>query len=158
MVPESFPGVLKLNTTNQKEPLLSKSYGRFSVDGIPEFECFIKTLLSEVQPKRTRCKRARGQETISKCFTASDEAFALIVLDNKLHVWDQQIKKKQGLSCKKSDLRMEKKHMKQNGHGGKCGWSKEGQKICKRLTDKIVAQRKAGWWEQDERIYQDKFR
>ena len=71
MVPESFPGVLKLNTTNQKEPLLSKSYGRFSVDGIPEFEYFIKTLLSEVQPKRTRHKRLRGQETISKCFTTA---------------------------------------------------------------------------------------
>ena len=47
---------------------------------INKFKYFIKTLLSEVQPKRTRCKRARGQETISKCFTASDEAFALIVL------------------------------------------------------------------------------
>ena len=158
MVPESFPGVLKLNTTNQKEPLLSKSYGRFSVDGIPEFEYFIKTLLSEVQPKRTRYKRARGQETISKCFTASDEAFALIVLDNELHVWDQQFEKKKGTSCKKIDLRMEKKYMKRHGSSGKCGWSKAGQNIYKRLTDEIVAQRKAGWREQDERKYKDKFR
>ena len=158
MVPESFPGVLKLNTTNQKEPLLSKSYGRFSVDGIPEFEHFIKTLLSEVQPKRTRCKRARGQETISKCFTASDEAFALIVLDNELNVWDQQIEKKKGSKCMKSDLRIEKKHMKRQGSGGKCGWSKKGQKICKRLTDEMVAQRKTGWRKQEERKYQEKFR
>ena len=98
MVPESFPGVLKLNTTNQKEPLLSKSYGRFSVDGIPEFEYFIKTLLSEVQPKRTRHKRLRGQETISKCFTTSDEAFALTALVNELHAWDQRIEKRKGSS------------------------------------------------------------
>ena len=158
MVPESFPGVLKLNTTNQKEPLLSKNYGRFSVDGIPEFEHFIKTLLSEVQPKRTRYKRARGQETISKCFTASDEAFALIVLDNELNVWDQQIEKKKGSKCMKSDLRIEKKYMKRQGSGGKCGWSKKGQKIYKRLTDEIVAQRKEGWRELDERKYRDKFR
>ena len=47
--------------------------------------------------------------------------------------------------------------MKQHGSGGKCGWSKEGQKINKRLTDKTVAQRKAGWREQDERKWQDKF-
>ena len=158
MVPESFPGVLKLNTTNQKEPLLSKSYGRFSVDGIPEFEHFIKTLLSEVQPKRTRCKRARGQETISKCFTASDEAFALIVLDNELNVWDQQTEKKKGSKCMKSDLRIEKKHMKRQGSGGKCGWSKKGQKIHKRLTDEMVAQRKTGWRKQEERKHQEKFR
>ena len=31
-------------------------------------------------------------------------------------------------------------------------------KIYKRLTDEIVAQRKAGWREQDERKYRDKFR
>ena len=158
MVPESFPGVLKLNTTNQKEPLLSKGHGRFSVNGIPEFEHFIKTFLSEVQPKRTRYKRVRGQETISKCFTASDEAFALIVLDNELNVWDQQIEKKKGSKCMKSDLRIEKKHMKRQGSGGKCGWTKKGQKLHKRLTDETVAQRRTGWREQEERKCQEKFR
>ena len=157
MVPNLFPGVLKINTTNKNEPILPKHYGRFALEGMPEFECFIKKLLSEVQPKRTRCKRLRVQETISKCFTASDEAFALIMLDNELHVWDQQIKKRKGQSCNNSDLRIEKKYMKRHGHCGKCGWSKEGQKIYKRLTDKIVAQRKAGWREQDERKHCDKF-
>ena len=53
---------------------------------------------------------------------------------------------------------MEKKRMKQHGSGGKCGWSKEGQNVCKRLADKTVAQRKAGWQEQDERKHQEKFR
>ena len=158
VVPESFPGVLKLNTTNQTKPLLSKDYGRFSVDGMPEFEYFIKTVLSKVQPKRMRYKRLRGQELISKCFTASDKAFALIVLDNKLNVWDQQIKKKKGSKCMKSDLRIKKKYMKRQGSGGKCGWSKKGQKIYKRLTDEIVAQRKTRWREQEERKYQEKFR
>ena len=111
---------------------------------MPEFECFIKTLLSTVQPKRMRCKQLRGQDPISKCFTASNKACALIALDNKLHVWDQQIKKRKGSSCMKSDLRMVKKHMKQHGGGGKCGWLKKGQKICKRLTDKMATQRKTG--------------
>ena len=48
--------------------------------------------------------------------------------------------------------------MKQHGSGGKCGWSKEGQKICKRLTDEMVAQRKTGWQKQEERKCQEKFR
>ena len=151
MVPESFPGVLKTNTTNKNKPLLPKHSRRFTLEGMSEFEHFIKTLLSKVQPKRTRCKRLRGQWPISKCFTASDKAFALIVPDNKLHMWDEQIEKRKRLSCMKSDLRMEKKHMKQQGSGGKCGWLKEGQKICKRLTNKMVAQRKTGWREQEER-------
>ena len=159
IVPDDFPGVLKINTTNKDKPLLTEHYGKFGLNGIPEFEYFIKALLKEVQPKRTRYKKLKGRETISACFTASDEAFALIVLDNELHVWDQQIEKRKGMSCKKSDLRgMEKKHMKRQGSGGKCGWSKEGQKIYKRLTDEIVAQRKSGWREQDERKYRDRFR
>ena len=87
VVPDDFPGVLKINTTNKDEPLLSKHYGKYGAEGKAEFEYFVKTLLAEIQPKRTRFKRLRGHETISDCFTASDEAFALIVLDNKLHVW-----------------------------------------------------------------------
>ena len=158
MVPKLFPGVLKTNTaTNKNWPLLPKRCRRFALEGMPEFECFIKTLLSKVQPKRTKHKKLRGQEPISKCFTASDKAFALIVLDNKLNVWDQQMEKKKGSKCMKSDLRMKKKCMKQQGSSGKCGWLKKGQKINKRLTDKTVAQRKAGWREQDERKWQDKF-
>ena len=49
------------------------------MEGMPEFECLVKTLLSEVWPKRTRCKRLRGQEPVREFFTASDEAFALIL-------------------------------------------------------------------------------
>ena len=58
----------------------------------------------------------------------------------------------------KSDLRIKKKCMKQQGSGGKCGWSKKGQKICKRLTDEMVAQRKTGWRKEEERKCQEKFR
>ena len=68
------------------------------MEGMPEFECSVKTLLSEVQPKRTRHKQLGGQETISKCFTTSDEAFALTALVNELHVWDQRIEKRKGSS------------------------------------------------------------
>ena len=99
MVPDSSSGVLKTNTTNKNKPLLPKHCGRFALEGMSEFECFIKTLLSKVQPKRKRCKWLRGQEPISKCFTASDKAFALTVLvENKLHMWDQQIRKRKGSS------------------------------------------------------------
>ena len=102
----------KMNTTDKNKSLLPKHCGRFSFVGMLEVKCLIMTSLSEVQPRRTMCKQLRGQEPISKCFTASDKAFALIVLDNKLHVWDQQIEKREGSSCMKSDLRMEKKCMK----------------------------------------------
>ena len=34
---------------------------------------------------------------------------------------------------------------------------KERTKFCKRLTDEMMAQRKTGWWEQEERKCQQKF-
>ena len=151
------PGVLKMSPTNKNEPLLPKHCGGLSLEGMPEFECSVETLLLKVQPGRTMCKRLGGQEPISEHFTASGEAIALIMLGNKLRAWDWQIGRRGGLSCMKSDLRMEKKHVKQQGSGGKCGWSKGGQKIHKRLTDKMVAQRKTGWQKQEERKCQEKF-
>ena len=132
VVPKSFLGVLKMNTTNESKPLLPKHCGRFTLEGMQEFECFTKTLLSKVQQKKTRHKQLRGQESISKCFTVSNKAFALLnVLDNKLHVWDPQIKQRKGLRCKKNDLRMEKKCMQQHGSSGKCCWSKEGHESAR---------------------------
>ena len=53
----------------------------------------------------------QGHHPISQLFTASDKAFALMILDNELHMWDQQIKMKKGSRCRKSDSRMGKKHM-----------------------------------------------
>ena len=93
-------GVLKMSTTNKNKPPLSPEHcRRFALEGMQEFEHFIKTLLSEVQPGRTGHEWLRGQEPISKCFSASDKAFALTVLDKRrMHTWAQQIKKRKGSS------------------------------------------------------------
>ena len=116
VVPDSFPGILRITPNQDGKPLLNEHCSTFGPNGRAEFEHFVKHLLSRVQPKRTNHKRLKGHEPISKCFTPSDEAFALMVLDNKLHVWDQQIEMKQGSSCRKSALRLKKKHT--SGHGG----------------------------------------
>ena len=54
VVPELFPGVLQTNTTNKNKPFLPKGCRRFVLEEMAEFECFIKTLPSKVQPKRER--------------------------------------------------------------------------------------------------------
>ena len=159
MVPDSFPGILRIPPNQDGKPLLNEHYATFGPGGVPAFEYFVKNMLQRVQPKRTKYKNLKGHEPISKCFTASDEAFALMVLDNELHVWDEQIKMKNGTSCKKSALRLKKKYT--SSHGGnkrkRCGWTREGRKIYKMLTDEIVAQRKEEWRKQVEKKYQDKF-
>ena len=158
IVPETFPGVLRISPNHENKPMLNARYAKFGSKGVPEFEYFIKNLLSRVQPKRTRFRMLQGHHPISQLFTASDEAFALIILDNELHVWDQQIEKKKGTGGKKSDLRMKKKYMREgNGKGSRCGWSKAGMKIYKKLTDEIQAQRMNEWRDKEEKLYQEKF-
>ena len=138
--------------------MFHKNHGKFGSDGTPEFECFVKILLSRVHPKQTCFRLLQGNHPISKLFVASDKASALIILDNELHVWDQQIEKKKGTGGKKSDLRMKKKYMRDgNGKGSRCGWSKAGMKIYKKLTDEIQEQRMNEWRDKDEKLYQEKF-
>ena len=137
MVPDSFPGVLALQEVeeNTRQDLLHKDHGRFhQLDGrkrreedwfksdFPECKHFITHLLSRVRPSKTKFNKSKENKVVSKCFTPSDEAFALIVLDNELGVWDAQLEKKgKGTSKKQkgSVLRAEKKHT--NGNSGKKG-------------------------------------
>ena len=57
IVPEWFPGILQLSTNLKGKPLLNKEYRDFGVNRNPEFEYFVKSLLSEICPKRTQCKK-----------------------------------------------------------------------------------------------------
>ena len=43
---------------------------------------------------------------LSECFTPSDEAFALMILDNKLEVWEKQIERKNIKGLTGSKLRI----------------------------------------------------
>ena len=134
MVPGSFPGVLALQEVqeNTTQDLLHEDYGRFHLldtrrrgekegfkSDLPECKHFITHLLSRVHPKKTKFKKSKENKCVTNCFTASDEAFALIVLDNELGVWDAQLEKGKGTSEKQkgSALRAEKKHT--NGNSGK---------------------------------------
>ena len=145
IVPETFPGVLRISPNHENKPMLNERYAKFGSKGVPEFEYFIKNLLSRVQPKRTRFRMLQGHHPISQLFTASDEAFALIILDNELHVWDQQIEMKRGSRCRKIDLRMRKKCIaKGSKNSSQNRWTKAGATIFKILTDETQAQGKDG--------------
>ena len=134
-MPTTVPDVLKLQHNNENESLLHENYGAYYPDGDPErngnpegfheFKCFVSKLLTRVQPGRTKFAKAKTHKCVSECFTVSDEAFALMVIDNELHAWDEQI------AMSNSKLRVKKKYT--DGHGKKksthCGWSKRGIKI-----------------------------
>ena len=175
MVPDSFPGVLALQEVQENTglDLLHDDYGRFHQldvrrrreedrfkSDFPEYEYFITHLLSRVRPSKTKFNKSKENKVVSECFTPSDEAFALIVLDNELHVWDAQLEKKgKGTTEKQkgSSLRTQKKYT--DGNSGKkigtCGWTIEGLKKYNTLVTELKKKRLKFW--EEERNYRDMF-
>ena len=127
--------------------------------GKEEFECFIVHLLSRTQPKQTKHNnQTRPNKSASECFTPLDEAFALLVLDNKLHVWKQQLELEQNGKCTMKEMRLKKKYTK--GYTSKkdatCGWSREGMTHYNQLHTEIRKMRQETVL--TEQKYMQKFR
>ena len=157
LVPDTFPGVLKVDANMEGRPLLNPEYRDFGTNGNQEFEYFVKYLLSEISPKRTQYKR-RGccNKTLSKAFTTSDEAYGLMILDNELDVWNRQIELKNAkesispkeLKCRKkyTDLYQKKQ----------CGWKDIGMYYYRLLCREVEKVREdKGMFEEN---YLTKFR
>ena len=116
---------------------MNKEYRKF---GKEEFEYFLIHLLSRTQPKRTKYnKNTRPIKSISECFTPSDEAFALLVLDNELHVWEQQLQLERDGKKTIKEMRLGKKYTKgyTNRRGATCGWSRDGMTYYNKLRTEI---------------------
>ena len=126
-----------ISPNDEGKALLNKEYRKF---GKEEFEYFIIHLLSRTQPKRTKYnKHTRPIRSISECFTPSDEAFALLVLDNELHVWEQQLQLERDGKKTIKEMRLGKKYTKgyTNRRGTTCGWSRDGMTYYNKLQTEI---------------------
>ena len=154
-IPKSFPGVLKIDPNYEGNKFLDSDYRQYKDDGIDEYTYFVEHLLERVNPTRTKFGTDKTIRTISSCFTPSDEAFALLVLDNKLHVWDAQHEKTlKDNQMKGSQLRMKKKYC--NGHSkDKCGWVRKGVNYYNILHNEIETLRKE---QNTDKSYLAKFR
>ena len=86
-VPEFFPGVLKISINLKAKLLLNKEYRDICANRNPESEYFVKYfLLLEISAKRKKDGCCRN--TLSQASTPTNKAFGLMVLNNKLHVWN----------------------------------------------------------------------
>ena len=125
-IPKSFPGAIAIAPNYKTKKFLDNNHQQCGEDGIEEYMHFVEHLLERVNPTQTKFGSAKTAETISSCFTTPDEAFASMVLDNKLHVWDAQHEKtRNNKGVKGSQLRMKKKYC--TGHSkDECGWAQKG--------------------------------
>ena len=107
-------------------------------------EYFFKYLLAKIDPIRTkyRNKKNYAERSFDVAFTVSDEAFGLLVLDNKLEVWNQQFEAKQKepnakLVAKDYTRKYVKQHQK-----GTTGWTDEGILLYFKLKRRLTQLRK----------------
>ena len=161
IVPEDFPGVLKINPvdTTGKQSFLHKDYRDFGENGNKAFEYFVKRLLSKIHPSRTKYKNEKDYctKTFDQAFTVSDEAFALLVLDNELHIWNDHIQRKQnkdGANVAPHETGLRKKYV-DLYKKSPSGWTKQGKAIYVTLKKQLSELRRQK--QESTSRYMDKF-
>ena len=100
--------------------------------------------MPKLDPRRTkyRNKKEYCQKPYDTAFTISDEAFALLVIDNELEVWNKQIEMKR--RDKKAQIRghkFERKYVKLFKKG-MSGWTNQGKAIYAILKRQLKEIRK----------------
>ena len=142
LVPAHFPGTVGLVNNTEAKALLHPSYRRYkdismNSDQFREFKYFLD-LLQKTNPRRHRFHQ-RQHVLISEVFTASDEAFALMVLFNEHGVWvDQREMAKEG---KKGNALHLAKRFCDGKSGNKDGWSRVGLGVYKQLLKEVIERR-----------------
>ena len=75
-------------------PTLLRSYRKHRETGNVEdkkaFYYFVSRILSQVNPKQTRFEKDKGRKVLSNMFTVTDEAFAIMVVENYDQRWRKQ--------------------------------------------------------------------
>eukprot|EP00536_Pseudo-nitzschia_multiseries_P007147 jgi/Psemu1/17149/gm1.17149_g len=100
-VPSSFPGTVALNTDSME--ILAKEYRQYGNAANEEFYYFVTRILSAINPGKTNFRLRKTKDLISTIFTVTDEAFALMIIDNdgSANGWDKQGRKVFAKLCKK---------------------------------------------------------
>ena len=135
-VPASFPGTVALNTDSME--ILAKEYRRYGNAANEEFYYFVTRILSAINPGKTNFRLRKTKDLISTIFTVTDEAFALMIIDNEYSNWEKQKEMKlDGTYTTHKKTKYMKKKYCDSKSGSANGWDKEGRKVFAKLCKKI---------------------
>lgn len=138
-VPDRFPGTVRVSDWDMKDKevkVLHPCYRAYGTVDNPEFYYFVTRILASVNARNNNFNgNTKGTERLlSEIFTVEDEAFALLMLYNELHVWESALKKKKDKSVK-----LEQKRYCDAKSGRRDGWAREGKvmynKICAEIKE-----------------------
>jgi len=160
-IPESFPGVLLLQLNDEKD-ILQDQYRKLTDIETdennrtipPEVVYFHEKLLPNVKGKKKDWKKWMGAHLLSEIYSVSEEAFALLIIDNELDMWNKQfVKKENGLSGRA--LRLPKKYCQ---HDRGSSWLTEDLLLYDALKVYIGLRRKTRESDTMERHVQQSYR
>lgn len=91
-VPTSFPGTVALNPDSVE--ITANEYRRYGNADNEEFYYFVTRIMSAINLVGTNVKQKKATELISDIFSVTDEAFALMIIDNEYSNWEKQKQRK----------------------------------------------------------------
>ena len=138
----NFPGTLELLVKKNGQisangPFLHPGYRRYTGDSIKneEFIFLVTKFMEKMSPLRNKFKKRCYEEVISKIYTPSDEAYALVVLWSQGKLWENQ------KIDKENDLKVRTKKDNCLSFKGR-GWSKDEIKLYRKVVDEVKDRRK----------------
>jgi len=142
-LPDEFPGVVSLVQDSEAQYSgVLKINPEYRKD--PNNECvkwFVENILSSVNTCVTGYKNNKSKKRLSEIFSPTDEAFALLIIENELERWNAHQKKGEKENEKDKNVKQIKKKF-VDGASGKKGtgaWSKAGMRqfsiLCKQVKE-----------------------
>ena len=135
-VPESFPGTTVINPdVDDPADVLHENYRRYEGGVNEEFAFLVEYIMPAMYPSSARMGELT-QNLISEIYTASDEAFALVVMYRDVENWDKQIPMMEE-GKKGREIRMRSK-MQDNGREK---WSQKAIRVYRNLKKHVELRR-----------------
>lgn len=118
------------------ELILPKHYRKRNNE---EFRYFISRMVPTMNPSGHQFLLKRGIELVSDILSASDEAYALMVIYNEIHRWDADVQNdnRSGEPHSRKETKLPKK-FNFSKSGQKDGWSIEGRQLFGKLHKEIT--------------------
>ena len=141
-IPDSFPGAVVINIKKDENGnYLSPHYRRQQSE---EFKYFYNRILSAINPQIMMWDKVKGLEPLSEIFSVTDEAFALVMLFNELHCWEEtaQIRERNNWVKSKNEPKIKgQKKFTEPASGRKQGWDRSGIKLFHRVCKNVARRR-----------------
>ena len=152
-MPESFPGTVML-VCEKGGQITNLQYRKYDNADNEEYYHFVTRILSAVNPIVNNFRGRKERELLSDIFSVSDEAYALMIIYNEYHVWENHMKRKDDPNIQKRP-----KRFCDPSSGSKDGWTLEGRNLFRRLCREVEKLRGApDTGEQFEQKMRERFR